>query len=389
MTFGAGIKCDRVQKWHSVDLHPFKKHRVMHKTVRYVLIAIAAIAVIALFIVFRPAPQASVPMGGGRGAGQTLTVSGYVVHAAPFSEQLTVSGVVRASEEVTVYPEISGRVISIHAAEGSYVQANQVLVKLDDTEQQAQLARLIAQLRQDSLSLSRIKSLRSIDGVSVADLDAAETQLATRRAEIAQAKAVLHKTVIRAPFPGKVGLRNISPGAVVTPQTAIMKFADISTLKVDVSVPDRYAYAVGVGSVLMCSAPSRSGTDTVRARVYAVDPVVDADTRTLRVRAIIEKRGSGNTLVPGTVVDVNVGTATYPKALLIPTEAIQPGMDGSSVFVVNGGKAALRAVQTGGRSTSLVQIVHGISAGDTVATSGLLALKDGFPVHVQLTNSIQ
>jgi membrane fusion protein (multidrug efflux system) len=163
---------------------------------------------------------------------------------------------------------------------------------------------------------------------------------------------------------------------VISPQTLISTLADVSSLKIDVPVPDRYANAVTVGTVLRCVKRSNLGTDTILATVYATEPTLEEATRTLRVRA---RLASGARAVPGTIVDVILQTAAASNALLVPTEAVQPGMKGSSVFVVNNGIAREVPVVLGGRTERRVHVLEGLRTGDTVATSGLLILKSGMP----------
>ncbi len=320
-----------------------------------------------------------------RSPAAALSVSATIVRAEQFAEELMLTGVVMPSEEVTIYSEVSGRIDSIYVQEGTVVQRGQIIASLYNADVRARLQKILAQYHLDSLQLERLENLRKIDGVSAQELDAARAQLMVRRAEIAEAKATLEKTRIVAPFSGTVGVRDVSPGAVVTTQSPIIKLADLRRLKLDVFVPDRYAQAVRIGGVLRCVIRHRLGTDTLNARVYAMDPSMESETRTLRVRCAIEPQSSSGIVAAGAVAEVRLGTAKLDRALLVPSESVQQGMKGSSVYVINNGVAREQPVTLGSRTSDKVHVLTGLVDGDTIATSGLLALKNGSPVRAMVS----
>ncbi len=352
----------------------------MQRALRYIVLIVIAAAAIAAFVWFgagtaedkKPKPPAN---------SSPIRITAYVVQEEPFAESLTLGGTVLAAEAVNVYAEVGGRITAVEFREGALVSTGQVLVRLNDAEQRARLDRLRAQYQVDSVRMKRLEMLRTIDGVSLQEYDEARAQVQMRKAEIDELLATLDRLVVRAPFGGTVGLRHVSPGAVITPQTLISTLADIRTLKIEVPIPDRYAKAVPIGSTLRFVARNRAGADTMVATVYAADPVADEATRSIRVRA----RCAGNaSLVPGTIVDVMLQTSTSEKAMLIPSASIQPGMKGSSVFVVNNGVAREVDVHLGGRTPGKVHVLDAINPGDTIATSGLLVLKNGLRVKVDV-----
>ena len=312
---------------------------------------------------------------------KAITVDAAVLKEEQFSESLMVSGEVIPSEQVDIYPEVAGRVVGIDFTEGARVVTGQTLVRLYDADIRAQITKFRAQLELDSSHLARYEAMKKVDGVSVQDLDAARAQVQVRKAEIEQQLALLSKTNIKAPFTGTVGLRMISVGAVISSQTKVTTLADVTSLKVDVSVPDRYAYSVHRGSTFRCVAHTNKESDTVMATVFAEEPVVSQNTRSLKIRARLSNNA---TIVPGTVVDVLLNTSVIPNAIMIPSQAVQQGMNGASVFVVKNGIANETSVVLGGRTANKVHVLSGIAAGDTVAVNGLLVLKQGMKVNVKV-----
>ncbi|MBI2794422.1 MAG: efflux RND transporter periplasmic adaptor subunit [Ignavibacteria bacterium] len=357
---------------------------MMSKHVLRIVIGIAVVAIgIVAWVTLRSPTPANKAMNAGKRA--TPTVNAVVLVPRPFKESLTLTGSILAAEQVDVRSEVNGRVTDINFSEGSYVKKGQVLVTLDDAELRARLSRTKAQLILDKNRFGRQEQLKKIDGVSAEDFEAAQAQVSIREAEITELETQISRTRIRAPFSGMVGLRNISVGAVISSQTLITTLADVSTLKLEFSAPERFVRGFGVGTITTFRVKDRMGSDSFLAKVYALDPVLEKETRSLRVRANVLKGIQFNSFLrPGMFAEVTMQLTSVDDALLVPSEAIQPGMSGTSVFVLNGNRASVTEVEMGGRDESFVRLLKGVKAGDTVATSGLLILKDGLPVHVRL-----
>lgn len=354
----------------------------MTRPIRTISIIVLLLLAAGAWFLFKPANEAAGPGPKGHNPNtNTVTITAARVTSERFSEALMLNGEVIPAEHVDVFPEITGRVVAIEFKEGARVTAGQTLVKLYDADIRAQLKKLRAQLELDSLQLTRYESMRKLDGVSMQDVDAARAQVHIRRADIEQTQAMLDKTLIKAPFTGTVGLRLISVGAVVTPQSKITSLADVSSKKIDVAVPDRYAYAVHVGNTIRCVMHTNRGSDTVHATVFAEDPVVMQNTRSLKVRALIQ---GANDAVPGTVVDVLLNTAAIDAAIMVPSQSIQPGMNGATVFVIKDGVVQETPVVLGGRTADRVHVISGLMPGDVVATNGLLVLKQGMTVKADI-----
>lgn len=303
-------------------------------------------------------------------------VEAMVVATQPFTDEVQLTGQVVADESIDVRTEVSGRVKSISFREGGDVRAGQILVKLVDDDLVARRSKLEQQRQLEVKRAERLKALKSVDGVSLEELETAQAQAAMRTAEIAELDAQIAKTEVRAPFSGRVGLRQISVGAIVSPSTPITTLTSLGTLNVDVAVPERYVGTVGVGSQLRLRL---RGADTSErlATVTAIEPVLDERTRTQRVRA---RLSSGAGVSSGMFADVVLRRATINDAMLLPSEAVVQDMNGATVYRVRGGRAEACLVKIGARTMTQVQVQSGLTAGDTIVTSGILFVKPGKPV---------
>lgn len=324
--------------------------------------------------------------GPGGPAGKPLAVTGISVQPQPFTEQITLSGTVLSNEAVMIRPEVAGRVTAIGFKEGQRVQRGHVLVRLFDADLRARLQQTLAQVALDSSSVHRLERIRAVDGISVEELQRATATLAMHRAEADEIRALLEKTVITAPFAGVVGLRKVSVGTVVTPQTDVVLLKDDAQLKLECLVPEKYATMVGVGTTMTFRVRGDNAKAAYRAVVYATDPELDPSSRTLRVRAHVAKAAG---LLSGMFADVTLQAAHVPDALLVPTECVVVDINGPKVYVKRGDQAREVRVTTGTRMESDIRITSGLVAGDTVLTTGTLMLKDGLPISVSLRESQQ
>ncbi|HQD12501.1 MAG TPA: efflux RND transporter periplasmic adaptor subunit [Chitinophagales bacterium] len=326
---------------------------------------------------------ANMPMGKGPGGGP-MTVSGFVASYSKLSNTLNVTGSILASDEVQLQPEISGRVTYLNIPEGSAVSKGTLLVKLNDADLQAQLKKLQAQLKIAQSNEQRLATLLKTNGVAQQEYDAALNTLNNVEADIELLKAQIDKTEIRAPFSGRLGLRNISMGAMVTPATVVTTLQNLSVLKMDVTLPEKYAGVIGINDMMQCSV---DGVDEpFSARVIAIEPQIDELTRNLKVRALVQ--AAGKKLVPGAFVKVKLKLKDIQNAVLIPANAIIPDAKSKKVIIADSSKAKFVVVETGYRTENEVQILSGINPGDTIVTSGLLQLKPATPVKFSKVNSV-
>lgn len=292
-------------------------------------------------------------------------------------ERLATTGTVRANEEVEIISEISGKISDIFFQEGRRVAAGELLLKIDDTELVAERLQALYQVELAERAEVRQKRLLDDGVTSSENYDVALGELNVLRAALQLIEAQQLKTEIRAPFSGVIGLRWVSPGSFLSPQTRIASLNDVDLVKLDFSVPEKYSALMKVGDEISFAV---EGTDrTFPGTIYAIEPSVDASTRSLRMRARCPNRDG--LLVPGAFANVDLVVRSVPNALTVPSIAVIPELGGKKVFVIDDGKAQPRTVETGIRSDTEVQITSGLTAGELVIVSGIQQLQPGLEVE--------
>lgn len=311
-----------------------------------------------------------------------LPVTAYVVDPEPLRNKILTTGTVLANEEVELKSEVSGRITDIKFEEGSRVKEGQLLVKTNDAELQAQLlkAEYRKKLAEDKEERGR-KQLQ-IEAISQQDYDALLNELNTEKAEIQLIKAQIDKTEIRAPFEGMIGLRYVSKGSYIGQNTKVANLLDITPVKIDFSIPEKYANFVDQGDIVTFGIQGYE--EEFEGKVYAIEPRIDPVTRTLQIRAL--SPNPEGKILPGAFAEVKLVLNEVPDALMIPTEALIPELQGQKIFVFKNGQAMPQNVQTGIRTEDKIQVTGGIAAGDTVITSGILQLRPGAPVKIAEVN---
>ncbi len=294
----------------------------------------------------------------------------------PLAEQLSTTGTVLANEEVDLVSEIAGKVESIRFSEGSRVETGQLLLEIDDEELQAEVARARHRAELMERRERRQQKLREEGVISQEEYDFVASELNVLRSELRLREAQLGKTTIRAPFAGVIGLRRVSAGSFLTPQTRIATLQDLDPVKVEFSIPEMYVGEVAVGHSIEFTV---KGSDRrFRGEVYAIEPSVDPATRSLVLRARCPNRDGA--LVPGAFASVELVVRQVAEALTVPSIAVIPELGGKKVFVVEEGRAQPRSVETGIRTGDRVQITAGLEPGDRVIVSAIQQLRAGLPV---------
>jgi membrane fusion protein, multidrug efflux system len=307
----------------------------------------------------------------------------FVVEEKTVSESLEIPGTVVANESTEIHPEISGRIISLHVREGAYVGKGALLAKLYDADLQAQRRKLEIQLKIAQSSESRSEQLLKIGGISRQDYDVASLNVSNLRADLDIIRTSIAKTEIRAPFSGKLGLKEVSTGAFVTPSSVITSIQKTSGLRLDFNVPEKYTGQIHPGQYVNFTVEGNGRNYT--ATVLATESGITEDTRSLTIRAQV--KGDETGLIPGAFAKVKLSFQPDPNAIMIPTQAIIPQARGKKVYVYNNGKADFVEVETGVRDSSNVQITSGLKKGDTVIVTGLLSLKPEARVTIKtITN---
>ena len=277
------------------------------------------------------------------------------------------NGTVVAYESVELHPEISGRLTFLNVPEGSTIQKGTVMAKMNDADLQAQINKTNVQLELAIQTEERLRKLLTVNGINQADYDAALNQVNSYKADIAYTQALIDKTIIRAPFSGVVGLKQVSPGAYVTPATVIATLQQLDKIKVDFTLPEEYSSFIKKGNKVEVEVQNGQQIKD-KALIIATEPQISQSTRNIKVRAILEK-GKGN---PGTFVKVYINNGNEKSAIKVPSNAIIPDDKNNQVILVKGGKASFVNVQTGVREASTVEITKGINTGDSVVVTGVL-----------------
>ncbi|MDP1675504.1 MAG: efflux RND transporter periplasmic adaptor subunit [Bacteroidota bacterium] len=312
--------------------------------------------------------------------GSVLTVSGVVIKPQELDNIVRSSGTVLASESVDLVAEAAGRIERISFDEGARVKKNDLLLKINDDDLQAQLKKTQFQLQLASEQAKRQKQLFGTSGISKEQYDISINQVNTLKADRDNIVASIRKREIRAPFEGRIGLRYVSEGSYVSSTTRIASIQKISSLKVDFSIPEKYSNEVAVGDLIEFSSDETKLRFT--GTLYAIEPKIDAATRTVQLRAMCENKNEK--IFPGAYVQIELRLKKITDALMVPSQAIIPVLKGQTILVKRYGVVVSLPVQIGLRTPSFVQIVGGISAGDTVLTTGLMQARTGMPVNVVL-----
>jgi membrane fusion protein (multidrug efflux system) len=309
---------------------------------------------------------------------EILKVAVHTVVPTRLEETLATIGTIRANEEVDLVSEISGKVSAIHFDEGSRVSEGELLLEIDDSELRAERQRALYRVELAERAEARQKQLLEDGVISSENYDVALAELNVLRSELQLIEAQLVKTRIRAPFAGVIGLRWVSPGSFLTPQTRIASLIDLDPVKLDFTVPERYATLLGPGDDISFRV---DGLDrTFGGSVYAIQPSIDSATRSLRVRASCANPDGA--LLPGSFANVRVAVRSVADALTVPAIAVIPELGGTKVFVYRDGRAEPVSVTTGIRNEREVEITSGLSAGDRVITTGILQLQPGLEVEL-------
>lgn len=349
--------------------------------IKYLIISILAVALGGMIVYRITKNKSEDEKGGGKKDKKPpVTVSGVVVTTRDFSNTISLSGSIEANEQIEIHSEVSGIVENISFTEGSQVSKGQVLLKVNDVELRAQLVQAKTKEALASENERRARLLLQKEAISQEEYDIASADYRTMKAQTQLIQAQIGKTNIRAPFSGKIGLRNISPGTYVTPTTLIANLVSTNQLKITFSIPEKYASQIAKGSLIKFTVPNVA--DTFTAKIYALEPGIEMTTRTMKIRALTEN--SNGKLLPGTFANIELALGNLKDAIIIPTEAIIPIQDGKKVFIANNGLAKEVKVETIARTDKDVVITSGLKLGDTVLTSGMMSLKDSTSVKIKI-----
>lgn len=309
-----------------------------------------------------------------------LTVEGQVLALKTLDFSNVYTGKLMANEEIDIRPEISAKVTGIYFKEGSTVQKGTMLVKMFDSDLQANLKSNQLQIELAQKELDRKKELYKFKGISKEELDISENNFNTLKASQDLIKAQISKTELYAPFTGVVGLRMVSEGAFVSSTTIITSLQQVDPIKVDFAVPEKFIAYLNIGKEFGFTIDGRE--DLYTGKIYALESKIDPLTGSIRVRALCPN--SKRELYPGSYSKINIKLFPNKESLLIPAKATVPLMEGEQVFVLKNGIARAVNIKTGYRNEREVEITSGLAPNDTLVTTGLLQIKEGMPIRVKI-----
>jgi membrane fusion protein (multidrug efflux system) len=313
--------------------------------------------------------------GGGPNA---LQVEAYKVVTQPFNNELITTANLMAEEQVQLMAPMAGQVLAIYFKEGESVKKGQTLVRLDDRNWKAQLLGVNAELAAAEKDYARKKELLAVEGSSQEEIDNAFSKVEILKSQQQQLQVNIDLANVSAPFSGQLGMRDFSEGAFLKQGELITTLSANNQLKVDFTIAQMHTKSIEVNkSVLVLI-----GNDTLEANVYAINPIINTETRMLNVRALLEQKVDKK-IKPGTFAEVLIATDMINDAILIPTQAVIPSINEQTVYVAKNGKAVRKVIQMGNRNADNVLVLEGLSVGDTVITTGLLNIKEGMDLKIQ------
>jgi membrane fusion protein, multidrug efflux system len=346
----------------------------MYKSIRIVVLLTLTVFLIGSCNDKKPR---QLPGGAGRQQGP-IPVDGFIVSERTIAENIEVPGSLLPFEETQIRAEVGGRIVQLNINEGSSVEKGTLLVKLFDRDLQAQLRKLEVQLKIKQKSEERSSELLKIQGISQQDYDLSALDVENLRADIESTQIAISKTEIRAPYSGRVGLRNVSLGAYISPNDIITIIRQVDKLKLEFSIPEKYAREITPGYIITFQVDGGKGYH--KAKVMATENSVDQNTRTLKVRGVV---GANHPeLIPGVFAKVNLQLGKNERALMVPTQSVIPTSRNKQVIVVRKDSVLYSVVETGTRDSAFVHITSGLKVGDTVVTTGLMAIRPNSKVKV-------
>ncbi|MDQ2720836.1 MAG: efflux RND transporter periplasmic adaptor subunit [Bacteroidota bacterium] len=293
------------------------------------------------------------------------------------------NGTVIANENVELHPEVSGRLTYLNISEGKFIKKGTVLARINSADLVAQYQKSKVQLDLANKTEERLSQLLAVSGINQSDYDIAVNQVNGFKADMAYTQTLIDKTIIRAPFDGTLGLRQVSPGAYVTPATVIATLQELGKLKIDFTLPEEYSNLVKVGGIVDVEVDAANEVRQ-RAMVIAIEPQANAQTRNLSVRAVL----TGKLANPGAFAKVYVGVSVGKMAVMVPTNTIIPNDLNNQLILIKDGKSKFVDINTGVRLANDVEITKGVSAGDSVVVTGVLFVKPNTGVKIRSVKTL-
>ncbi len=302
-----------------------------------------------------------------------------IAETQKIEKQIEVNGTVLANDFVELHPEVNGRITFLQIPEGKLITAGTIIAKLNDADLQAQLAKANAQLELAVINEKRNKQLLAIKGMNQSDYDASLQEVKSLQADVAYTKSLIEKTIVKAPFTGQIGLRQVSVGAYINTTTTIATIQKLDQLKLDFTIPEVYATYVSVGKKVNIATASSNGTN-LTGIITAIEPQIIAASRNLKVRTSFKGK-----VLPGAYAKVYLEESNAKPSIMVPSNVIIPDSKSKQVVVVKNGQAKFVNVETGYRTQTAVEITKGLEVGDSVIVAGMLFVKDGSKLKIGKT----
>jgi membrane fusion protein (multidrug efflux system) len=312
-------------------------------------------------------------------ANAPVSVDIAIAAAQVVDKVIEVNGSVVASEFVDIRPESNGRIVFLQIPEGKMVAAGTVLAKLNDADLQAQMQKIKVQLELATINEQRNYKLVKAKGINQSDYDISLQQVNILKADIAYTQSLIDKTVIKAPFAGQMGLKQVSLGAFISSATTIVSLQKVDQLNVDFTLPEIYQNYIKVGKKVTVESIANPGVK-MNATIAAIEPQIIATSRNIKVRANLQGK-----LLPGAYTKVFLGENQQKPSILVPSNIIIPDSKVKQLVVVRDGKAKFISVETGYRTASAVEITSGIQVGDSLIVAGMLFVREGSDLKIGKT----
>lgn len=349
---------------------------------RYIIYTLLALLVAFLiynkFFSKRARQTSAATAGKGKRKNGPVSVNIMVVKDTAVSNQIDITGTIDANEKVNLISQTAGNITGIYFTEGTRVSKGQLLVKVYNQDLQASLQQIDAQMILARDINNRNKILLQKEAVSKEEYETSLSSLNALKAQADVIRAQISRTEIRAPFAGVIGLRNVSPGGYLSPATSIATLVNIDPAKLTFAVPERYLPIINKGSKV--SFTIESSRETFNATVYAIEPELDANSRTITVRA--KAPNPKNLLTAGSFAKINLTLDQIPKTIMVPTECVIPDLKSSKIYIYKNGIAVARDVKTDLRTDTKIQIISGLKAGDSIVVSGLIQIRPKSPLKI-------
>ncbi len=313
----------------------------------------------------------------GKPKSMPIRVETTTIQSTNLEKSIVVAGELHAYNEVTLRTETSGRVTAIYFKEGSTVSKGQLLLQLNDLDLKAQFKKTQSVSSMKELSLQRAKQLLNAGGISQETFDQVNTESQSALADVELIKEQIRKTQLIAPFSGTIGISSINVGAYLAVNSPVVSLQQTNQLKLDFSVPEKYASFLKPGMQVAFS--TESSSNKLQAVISAIEPSIDPNTRNRNVRAIFQN--NNQSCFPGSFAKVYLNFALNHHAILVPSTCIVPVLKGQKVYLVQADSVINRNVIIGERLDSMVEIKEGLKPGDIIVSKGVIQLKPGSKIN--------